>query len=126
MDGTDCDLMGISVAILGCYLAGLHLGYACFKFWRACYEIMIVILMTCVIFHYVRRPKKYLFSSVHVTIFVGVALLGFLPVLHWLILHGGFFTEIVQVFLPKFIALYSLLGVGMLFYRTKIPERLFP
>lgn len=82
--------------------------------------------MFIAVIYYVHGVKRYITKNIHVTIFVVIALLGFLPGFHWYYLHGGWSNQFVQHFFPKLFVLYGILGAGMLVYLTKFPERFFP
>lgn len=120
------DLCGIGFGILGCYLCGLHLSFECYQHWRIRYETLIIGIMFIAVIYYVHGVKRYITKNIHVTIFVVVSLLGFLPGFHWYFLHGGWSNQFVQHFFPKLFVLYGILGIGVLVYLTKFPERFFP
>ncbi len=120
------DLCGIGLGILGCYLCGLHLAFECHRDWRIRYETMIIGIMFIAIIYYVHGIKRSNTRNVHVTLFVTISLLGFLPGFHWYYLHGGWSNPFVQHFFPKLFVLYGIMGIGLLAYLTRIPERFFP
>ena len=120
------DLCGIGFGILGCYLCGLHLSFECYRHWRIRYETLIIGIMFVAVIYYIHGVKRYITKNIHVTLFSVIALFGFLPSLHWYYLHGGWSNEFVQHFFPKLLVLYAILGIGVLVYLTKFPERFFP
>jgi predicted membrane channel-forming protein YqfA (hemolysin III family) len=87
---------------------------------------MIIGIMFIAVIYYVHGVKRYITRNIHVTLFVTIALLGILPGLHWYYLHGGWSNQFVQHFFPKLLILYAILGIGVLAYLTKFPERFFP
>ncbi|CAF2404420.1 unnamed protein product [Rotaria sp. Silwood2] len=120
------DLCGIGLGILGCYLCGLHISFECYHDWRIRYETMIICIMFIAVIYYVHAVKRYVTRNIHITLFVAISLLGFLPGLHWYYLHGGWSNQFVQHFFPKLFVLYGILGFGTISYLTKFPERFFP
>ncbi|CAF0840693.1 unnamed protein product [Adineta ricciae] len=120
------DLCGIGFGILGCYLCGLHLAFECYRDWRIRYETLIISIMFIAVIYYIQGVKRYITRNIHVTLFVIISLLGFLPGFHWYLLHGGWSNGFVQHFFPKLFVLYGILGIGTFAYLTKFPERWFP
>jgi predicted membrane channel-forming protein YqfA (hemolysin III family) len=120
------DYCGIGLGILGCYLCGLHLSFECYRDWRIRYETMIIFLMFTAVIYYIHGVKRYITQNIHVTLFITIALLGFLPGFHWYYLHGGWTNQFVQHFFPKLFVLYGILGLGTFAYLIKFPERFFP
>ncbi|CAF1126951.1 unnamed protein product [Adineta steineri] len=120
------DLCGIGFGILGCYLCGLHLAFECYRDWRIRYETMIISIMFIAVIYYIHGVKRYTTRNIHVTLFVIISLMGFLPGFHWYALHGGWSNGFVQQFFPRLFILYGILGVGTFAYLTKFPERFFP
>ncbi|CAF0883790.1 unnamed protein product [Rotaria sordida] len=120
------DLCGIGISILGCYLYGLHITFECYHDWRIRYETIIICITFIAVIYYVHAVKQYITRNIHISLFVIISLLGFLPGLHWYCLHGGWSNRFVQHFFPKLFVLYGILGIGTIVYLTKFPERFFP
>jgi predicted membrane channel-forming protein YqfA (hemolysin III family) len=120
------DLCGIGFGILGCYLCGLHLSFECYRYWRIRYETIIIAIMFIAVIYYVHGVKQYITRNIHVALFLMISLGGLLPGLHWYYLEGGWSNEFVQHFFPKLFVFYGILGIGVIAYLIKFPERLFP
>jgi len=53
------------------------------------------------------------------------SLLQIIPAVHWVALNNSK-SEIVSLFLPRIIGVYGLIGIGVAFYVSLMPERLRP
>ena len=117
------DLCGIGLSIFGCFLYGLHLSFECHHDWRILYEIMIICVIFIAIMYCAHDVQLLKTRSIRIILFVTISLLGLLPSFHWYYLHGGWSSETVQHFFPRIFAFYGILGIGIMTYVTKFPEK---
>lgn len=115
------DIAGIVGLIGACFLAGLQLAFGCAPGWGLCYQAAIgsgcVLLAMC----------AALAESVpRWTVACLIALVGLsvVPVAHWILLLAS--AEELAHFLPQLARFFSLLGVGVAFYGSALPERWSP
>jgi adiponectin receptor len=114
------DLFGVALATLASFFIGLHLLFKCHLYMRIFYQSAIILLITLVIMHHVLKHD----DKINSTGFIAVTVAGFIPLFHWVYLNG--YNSNVSYFLSNIIMFYILLGVGIFFFRTKIPERFAP
>ncbi|XP_022622311.1 progestin and adipoQ receptor family member 3-like isoform X2 [Seriola dumerili] len=103
------------------------IGLFCFQFWRQVYLLTVLSLILAVFCAQVH--PRYLSNDwrrIRMAIFCCVAGISVIPACHWVLLTGGFTSDVVQLFLPRVIVMYLIAGSAFLFYVTKIPERYFP
>ena len=58
-------------------------------------------------------------------IFISVALYSVIPIAHWSWLQGGLHMPVVQDKLKQIVIPFIAGGVGLIFYVTRFPEKLF-
>uniref|UniRef100_A0A3Q3DSI3 Progestin and adipoQ receptor family member IIIb n=1 Tax=Hippocampus comes TaxID=109280 RepID=A0A3Q3DSI3_HIPCM len=120
------DYAGISVGILGCYVPGIFYSFYC-NFWRQVYSLTVLTMILLVFgaqFH--PRYMSAEWRCIRVSTFFGVAVMGVVPTIHWVLLNGGLTCDIVRMFLPRLIVMYLIGAAAFVFYITKMPERCFP
>jgi len=121
------DLLGISVGVWGCYMAGLYYGFYCDRFWTGFYMSVLGMVLALNLICQVLGRRINAFADVSpVSIYIGIVIFGFLPKFHWIYVNGGFGSSIVQYFMPRVMGLYTIAGVAVVFYLVKFPERWFP
>ncbi|CAF1404372.1 unnamed protein product [Didymodactylos carnosus] len=114
------DLLGIAIATLASICIELHLLFKCDLYTKYFYQTSAVLLIATIVFDHVLKPD----NTINSTGFIAVALAGFIPVLHWIYVNG--YNSNVQYFLLHIMLFYAIFGVGIFFFRTKIPERFAP
>jgi hypothetical protein len=87
---------------------------------------MIIGIMFIVVTYYVHGVKRYITRNIHVNLFVTITLISVFPGLHLYYLHGGWSHQFVQNFFPKLFVFYGILGIGLIAFLTRFPERYFP
>ncbi|CAF1121961.1 unnamed protein product [Didymodactylos carnosus] len=115
-----CDILGIAIAIFGGYIWNFQWMFKCFTYTRIFYQLIIALIILCVIVYYLKQPQ---FNSM---LFISVPMAGILPIIHCVYLYGGWEQEFIQYFCVNMFVYYTVVGIGILFYRTKTPERFFP
>ncbi|XP_022085832.1 progestin and adipoQ receptor family member 3-like [Acanthaster planci] len=121
------DLAGISVGMLGCYLPSVYYGFLCFPFWKNIHMVIVMLLLIMTLI--VQLHRRFLTSAWatrRLLLFVVSVAYGVGPSVHWIFLYGGFKEEIVLVFIPKLVLMYSLAILALFFYASQFPERCFP
>jgi predicted membrane channel-forming protein YqfA (hemolysin III family) len=63
-------------------------------------------------------------GNIDSTGFIAVVLAGFVPLFHWVYVNE--YNSHVAYFFSNTIMFYIIFGVGVFFFRTKIPERFAP
>ena len=71
-------------------------------------------------------PKLNVDDNIKLAVFVGWAVYGVLPTLHWTILMGGMENPMVNLLLPRVLGMYFISGLAFLIYFSKVPERFCP
>ena len=114
------DLWGIILATLASFVSGLHLLFKCHLYTRVFYQLATVVLIMIVVMH--RAPKHD--NVIDSAGFVAVSLTGFVPLFHGVYING--WRPDALYFVENIIVFYFLLGVGIFFFLTKVPERFAP
>ncbi|GMT23916.1 hypothetical protein PFISCL1PPCAC_15213, partial [Pristionchus fissidentatus] len=125
------DLFGISAGILSMYITGIYTSFFCFE--NHLRNYLAVLLCLFLITGIVPFRKDSLDSKVigsrigwvHI-IYTTVILFGLCPIVHWVILHGGFGNPHVVEWIPSVLIVYSLTGAAFFFYVSMFPERIRP
>ncbi|KJE95397.1 progestin and adipoQ receptor family member IIIa [Capsaspora owczarzaki ATCC 30864] len=120
------DLLGISVAVCGCYFTGIYYGFYCLDYFRNMYFALCSVLTLATV-SFQLHPN---FDTPHwferrLALYAAIVMFGIVPTMHWAIIYGGEAGE-VQLFLPKVVIMYLLFLIGVIFYITRFPERSFP
>ena len=122
------DLNGISIGFVGCYIPAVYYGFYCETLWKNVYIAIITLLSALILFKR-ESPQSTEDESVwfkqHLILYVALAVFGVVPTVH-LICLSGWSSDYVQMCLPKVVTFYMLLGVAVLIYLGKIPERFLP
>jgi predicted membrane channel-forming protein YqfA (hemolysin III family) len=114
------DFLGIVLATLASFFIGLHLLFKCDLYTKIFYQLVIILLITIVIMHHVLKHD----GNIDSTGFIAVVLAGFVPLFHWVYVNE--YNSHVAYFFSNTIMFYIIFGVGVFFFRTKIPERFAP
>ncbi|XP_038060273.1 progestin and adipoQ receptor family member 3-like [Patiria miniata] len=121
------DLAGVSVGMLGCYFPSVYYGFFCYPYWKNVHMVIVCSLLAMTLT--VQLHRRFLTSAwatKRLLLFCISVAYGVGPSIHWIYLHGGFQEEIVQIFVPKLILMYTLAILALFFYASKFPERCFP
>lgn len=114
------DLLGIALATLASFFIGLHLLFKCHFYTRVFYQLAIISLIVIVVKHHLSNRD----DTIDSTGFIAVTLAGFVPLFHWIYIHE--YSANISYFFINIIVFYLIFGTGVLFFRTKVPERLAP
>jgi len=120
----NADLFGITAAMLGCYAIGLYYGFYCQEALRTGY-LAVSSCVICVSMFVMLIPKYssdswQVFRVAHLT---AITLMGVCPVVNWVYVSP---TYEIHLILPRIMTFYLILGVAMLFYLSRFPERVSP
>lgn len=121
------DLMGISIGLIGCYFPGAYYAFYCHHTWQMIY--MFLLILAAMVTIALQIHPDFLSNKWHfrrLLLYSGLALMGVVPMTHWIVLNGGLQSGIVRLFIPRTCVSYILGITGGLFYITKFPERHFP
>ena len=119
------DITGIRAAITASYISGIY-----YTFW--CYPLLGGIYMATVVgFTVVGALARHTLNKeenrwIRMFYFVSFVMWGLVPILHWAVLKGGFYSNEVKIFLPRIMCTYLMSGSAFLFYVAKLPEILLP
>lgn len=87
---------------------------------------LITVLAIFIFAMILQIPRLNINSNIKLAVFVGWAIYGVLPTLHWTVAMGGFDNPIVKMLIPRVIGMYIINAVAFAFYMLKIPERFYP
>jgi hypothetical protein len=76
--------------------------------------------------HYMRHQFCNNRIGCHHFVYFAIIIYGLVPTAHWVSIHGGIGSYMVQRFVPNVLIVYSLMGVAFTFYALSFPERLKP
>ncbi|KAJ1633547.1 hemolysin-III related-domain-containing protein [Pavlovales sp. CCMP2436] len=116
-----CDIAGILVLVLACYLAGLQLGFGCAPHWAWRYQAAIVCSSAALAWCLVRGERVPRAAALGMTLLVVAAIW---PIAHWASLMAS--NEELAMFGPRLGRFFALLAVGLGFFATGLPERCAP
>ena len=120
------DLNGISIGMVGCYIAGVYYGFYCDTFSRNVYLGIITLLSALILFK--RKYQGADYEQEYKQSFVLYAILslfGLVPMLH-LVVQYGWSSDYLQLCLAKLVKHYALLALAVLVYLGRAPERFLP
>lgn len=119
------DLCGIAASITATYISGIYYAFFCQTWWRNVYfgTVGLFCITGAALLRILPRENHFVIRVLFYVLFTAY---GTLPTIHWTILSGGFGSTIVQLFLPRIVIMYGLLGLAFLFYIGKLPERFLP
>ncbi|XP_033643886.1 progestin and adipoQ receptor family member 3-like isoform X2 [Asterias rubens] len=121
------DLAGISIGILGCYISAVYYAFGCYPYWKKIHlAVVCTLLALTIVVQFHRRFLTARWATRRLLLFCTSVAYGVGPIIHWISLQGGFHKEIVQIFIPKILVMYTMAFLALLFYATKFPERCFP
>jgi len=114
------DQTGITVAMLGCYVIGLHYGFYCYPLLRNAYQLIITcVIMVTMVMMISPSYSDDTWQKTKIFHLTGICLFGLCPIVHWIKLAP---VQEVWDLLPRVITFYVILGVAMTFYMSKFPE----
>lgn len=118
------DLVGILVAILGCYIPGLYYAFYCRPEPQYLYlGVLAAFMFMSVVFMCHRNYLSCSWNWKRKCHLLLLTIFGIVPTIHWSVISEA--TE-VQQFLPKVIILYGILGCAFFFYTSRVPESCLP
>jgi len=118
------DYVGIAFLTIGSFVPPLYFSLACHPTIRAIYISLICILGVMVagmlvLPHF--RDDKYM--ALRTLTFVALSGFSIFPMSHSIVLFG---FERVKIFLMRVMIMFSIFGIGVIFYAFKFPERFLP
>src|SRR3989338_5857801 len=117
-----CDLVGVFLIILSFFFSGLYFGFY-FHPQLCLFYMCAVLVFSAIAVLSVVLPSWREHRLFRTFIFSSFAAFGFVPMIHWVLLRPA--LEI-SIFLPKLLSMYLFAGVGLFFFISHFPERLFP
>jgi predicted membrane channel-forming protein YqfA (hemolysin III family) len=127
------DLTGITLGILSVYLSGIYYAYFCNKLWHDLYLSLFFVLCIGALSIPLQTDSQFLRGrfcggrlGVHHVVYIGIVLYGVIPTIHWVILNGGFQSNMVQRFVPNVVVVYAIMGLAFAIYACAFPERWRP
>eukprot|EP00049_Salpingoeca_infusionum_P000196 m.38026 g.38026 ORF g.38026 m.38026 type:complete len:318 (-) comp10148_c0_seq2:179-1132(-) len=122
------DLLGITLAMIGCFFPGIQFGFFCYP-WH-CTFYMCVTAINFVFNLVVQSHPDFLLENHtwrmrRVLLFGATLGLGVVPTAHWTWLNWHDTNEMTH-FLPNVIYCYAIMGLGAFFYVSRFPERANP
>ena len=87
---------------------------------------LVTVLAIFIVAMLLQLPRYQVNDNLKLAVFVGWAVYGVLPTLHWTIAMGGMQNPVVSLLLPRVLGMYIISGAAFLIYFSKMPERLFP
>jgi len=120
------DFMGILVLTSGDFVSGVYIGFYCERKLQIIYWSMIGTLCCFSIFILLSpRFQGLRWRTFRTCVFIATALSGLVPVIHGMALFGVP-RMARETGIPYYLAEGALLGIGVFFYATRIPECLKP
>lgn len=118
------DVCGIIIGMLGCYIPGIHYGYWCRATPKYAYLSLVIVMILISVF-VITHPRYLTESWKHKRIahLSSLVLFGIVPAAHWVITTE---KSEVAIFFPYIRNLYLILGLALLVYISRFPERLLP
>ena len=114
------DHFGILFALFGTYISLISNTFLCFPPWREIHLSAVMVLFSWVIFEKCRKRAR-----IPLDIFISVALYSAIPIAHWAWLQGGLMQPVVLAKLRTILSPFIAGGVGLIFYVSRFPEKLF-
>ncbi|XP_065830406.1 progestin and adipoQ receptor family member 3-like [Oscarella lobularis] len=117
------DIIGIAIAVCGCYIPGLYYGFYCNMVWRRVYVgAVLLVVLFCFLAQF--RTQASLHHNCQLVFMYSLAAaFGFIPFVHWILISS---SEIISFFAPKVIVFYAVALLGVSFYVSRTPEKLWP
>jgi adiponectin receptor len=115
------DVAGILGLICACFLAGLQLAFGCAPRWAAGYQAAIGCGSGALLCAFVRSESV---PRGAVAGMIALVALSIVPIAHWICLMAT--AEELVLFFPRLARFFALLGIGVAFYGTGLPERWAP
>ncbi|XP_058789319.1 progestin and adipoQ receptor family member 3 [Phymastichus coffea] len=118
------DLLGVALSLLSIYMSGVYYAFWCHKQLQRFY--LVTVLAIFILAMMVQLPRYKVNDNVRLAVFVGWAVYGVIPTLHWIIAMGGMENPMVALLVPRVLGMYCISGAAFFIYFSKIPERLCP
>lgn len=118
------DLFGIALSLLAIYTSGIYYAFWCHYELKSFYMVSVTVIF--IVAMVLQIPSLNVPYIVKMLVFIGWAVYGVVPTLHWTFVMGGFDNPVVQMFFPRVIGMYLISGTAFVIYALKIPERWYP
>ena len=118
-----CDHNGILFALFGTYVAFVCDAFACHPGWKSLHLTAIVALFCAVVLLKIAPGKKT--AMLELALFLGLGLYVLVPLGHWAAMRGGVGDAAVAGKLTDLLVTYGLAAVGLVFYVTRFPEKVY-
>lgn len=120
------DHFGILFALFGTYISLISNTFSCFPPWKQVHLSAVIGIFLVVVICLASANSAHECSHrIPLTLFVYVTLYSAIPIAHWVWLQGGMAEPIVLEKLKQIILPFIAGGVGLVFYITRFPEKLF-
>jgi len=118
------DHFSILFALFGTYISIICSIFSCFPNWKLVHLSTVIALFTWVVFFKCLAPGKD--CRIPLDLFIYVILYSAIPFAHWIWLQeGGLGSWIVQAKMKQAILPFVNGGIGLIFYLTRFPEKMF-
>lgn len=120
------DHFGILAALFGTYVSLISNTFTCFPPWKYVHlSVVIALFIWVILFKCISTKKKSSNCEIPLDIFIYVATYSAVPIAHWAWLQGGIMQPVVLAKLQQIIIPFIAGTIGLFFYVTHFPERIF-
>lgn len=118
------DLSGITLLLFGSYFPMFYYGFYCEKGWQQFYMFLcpLVVIVGSVVSWFGGGASQREFWT-RVLGFSFLTAVGIIPSMHW-VLYAP--PEFLNPILPGVVGMFSVYGLGLFFYISKLPDRYIP
>lgn len=117
------DHFSILFALFGTYVSLICGTFSCFPQWKLVHLLTVMLLFAWVVLY--KCMSSWHSCKIPLDIFIYVVLYSAIPFAHWTWLQGGLESGIVIAKMKQTIMPFVSGGIGLLFYLTRFPEKLF-
>lgn len=122
----NCDMGGIALCIVTIFAVGLHYAYWCHEDLGHMYLCIVGVLSVVLVV----LPNVQAFQRLHrhaiPFLYFGFVVFALVPLVHWVILVGGPFSVLGQLWFFRILSAGISLMVGFFFWATRFPESKWP
>ena len=122
------DFIGIALVIGGSYIPPLNFAFKdCLPTEGLVYTVVVSVLTVAaaILIAAVPGERHSEYKCLRIVVFMSLALFGVIPLTHGFFVFGSKEDLLISFSLRVFV-MYLLFGTSVVFYATRIPERLFP
>lgn len=119
------DLTGVGINISSSLVVGLVYGFWCHPFLGNIY-LSIVGVLSFVALLWPHNPQLMTNFNLTVAFFSTYTAFALVPLIHWVVVVGGFASEEARIFFWRCIMIFVLYGMGFAAYALQMPEKLYP